>query len=654
MKGTKRIVMMLLAAASMAQGATPYYAVRSQSVDSARELVGLVDILHRYDPSSCEPFSNFAVTFEYTRSFRAHDIARCLFGDGCLQVCDDCPTIKISGSRVADRSEKDWLADYFGLPTDFESTITIRPSIENYLVDFDYFRSLNNICNGLYFKVHAPVVHTKRNLNYCEIINNRGENEHDAGYFTATNIDRTDLLDSFGDYITACKTPRIPPFILDNSNLGQTIVDAVFSVTQEPLACSKWGSACDRLSETRLSDIHLLLGYDMWECPDYHVGFGIRAAIPTGNRPDCKFLFEPIVGNGHHWELGGNFNAHYDFWQGCNGNSLGLYVDFNITHLFKDRQCRVFDLKNGCNSRYMLALKLDTPVIDLMTSETPNSNPLSIPNSQFKDVFTPVANLTKSFVDVSSPIQIDFTTLFHYSNNCCNYSFDVGYNFWYRSCEQITFNSCDLCPIPLENNRRWALKGDASVYGFADPPNRSKNVSGFVAVPLSPSQSQATIHQGTNNYLGPYLTSPPAGLMINGDLISPNRNPGVDNAAFAEDGFNGLICAVPNVLDQILTSQDPIFLSTDDIDVCGARTRGLSHKIFAHLSYEWCEDECGYAPFLGVGGSVEFGQNSAGSSGACKTDCNDSSCAPANLIGDCAKCAVSQWGIWLKGGITFN
>ena len=84
MKGTKRIVMMLLAAASMAQGATPYYAVRSQSVDSARELVGLVDILHRYDPSSCEPFSNFAVTFEYTRSFRAHDIARCLFGDGCL------------------------------------------------------------------------------------------------------------------------------------------------------------------------------------------------------------------------------------------------------------------------------------------------------------------------------------------------------------------------------------------------------------------------------------------------------------------------------------------------------------------------------------------------------------------------------------------
>ncbi len=117
--------------------AVPYYSIRSQSEDTARELVGWAHEIDRYQADCCDNYWTFASTFEYTRSFRSEQIARCIFDNECLESYE-CPTIKISGSRVENRGNKDWLADYFGLPVDFESTITFNPRIENYLVDFNW------------------------------------------------------------------------------------------------------------------------------------------------------------------------------------------------------------------------------------------------------------------------------------------------------------------------------------------------------------------------------------------------------------------------------------------------------------------------------------------------------------------------------------
>ena len=640
--------LLCLVVASSSLRAVPYCAFRSQASNSARELVGWAHEVNIYNDGLCEDYKTFALTFEYSRSFDEKGLARGLIGIDCLDNCE-CPTIKISGSRVADRGEKDWLADYFGLPTDFKSTVTLNPTIKTYLVDFAGYWGLDSWRKGLYFRVHAPVVHTRWNLNYCEEVEARGVASYDPGYFGTVSITRDRLNDDFFSYITACNVP----------DLGRTrdlngVNDSGQVIRFEPLACSKWVGACDRVSKTALAEITLAFGYNFWQCDNYHAGFNLRAALPTGTRPDCKLFFEPIVGNGHHWEIGAGFTGHYTFWRGCNDDSsLGVYLDANFTHLFKDRQCRVFDLKNRCNSRYMLAIKLGQPVENLFAG-TPPIIPDNPPSAQFQHAFTPVANITKTFVDVSVAIQTDVTLMFNYSK--CNWGVDFGYNFWGRSCEKLRFDACDDCHNPLINNRRWALKGDAYVYGFTydgvHPPN----------APLSPSQSKATLFKGTNNFVGPDIntaTNPAAG--ING--IGPSRNPGVDNVQLAN-----LVSGAATLLDEspgaggdkkTHTSLDPIFITPQDLDICAARTKGTSHKLFAYVGYTW-EDNCGcYIPYFGVGGSAEWGNRNS----CCPTDCDnvvescssDGECSPCGSDNDgCSKCALSQWALWLKAGVSFD
>jgi hypothetical protein len=81
----------------------------------------------------------------------------------------------------------------------------------------------------------------------------------------------------------------------------------------------------------------------------------------------------------------------------------------------------------------------------------------------------------------------------------------------------------------------------------------------------------------------------------------------------------------------------PRFISTANIDVTSAASpMVLTHKLFAHVSYgfeqtpiDWC------IPYLGIGTSVEFeGINTANTF---KPNRN----------------TLSQWAIWLKGGVAF-
>lgn len=667
MKQMKMIYACLIALTSTAvfgnsscqfEKASPYFSIRSQSVDSARDLVGLANDLHIHRYDMCDMYGNFAVTAEYAKSFNSKNIARCLFGDG-LSTTGDCngPTIKISGSHVQDRGVRDWLADYFGLPTDFQSTLTFSPSVKTFLVDFDLFLGLDECMEGMYLRIHAPFVHTQWSLGYCEDVLKAGVNSYDAGYF-ANAVDRSKLLNSFQDYVSCGKVPEL--------NCG---------VFYEPLRFSKWAvSDCrDSLKANRLSEIQVVLGSDWWQCEDYHFGFNIRGSIPTGTRPRGEYLFEPVVGNGHHFELGGGLTGHYTFYRDCEcDRSAGVWFDLNVTHLFSTRQCRNFDLCQSPNSRYMLAERLGKPVEndlegnpDVATVSQQGDNPTVFPpmdgytlaDYQFKKIFTPVANLTQSRVKVSVPIQVDLSVLFNYSCSC--YSFDFGYNLWTRSCEKIKFDCA--CPSPLEGHA-WALKGDAHVFGYqAQCINQVTEIGEKVA--LSATQHSANIYAGTNRPCGEAL-----------DTKQQQRNPGVDNTEFAYSvvgNFRLPLISSNTLMDlsndpncynvfsngnetgiQTRTSIQPIFLSTADIDCDGARTKGTSHKIFGHVSYTWGETECGYLPYIGVGAKAEFAQRNDDCCDGAKTCFTTATCDPCDS--SCRRCAISEWGVWIKGGVSFD
>lgn len=70
-----------------------------------------------------------------------------------------------------------------------------------------------------------------------------------------------------------------------------------------------------------------------------------------------------------------------------------------------------------------------------------------------------------------------------------------------------------------------------------------------------------------------------------------------------------------------------VFLKIADLDIEGAEAPGtFSQKVFFHIGYEW--PSCDLSPFIGLGGEAEF----SGKRGT----------------------ALSQWGIWMKGGFYFE
>jgi len=598
---------------------TPLFLPRSQSVDSTRELIGLANDYHIHLFDECDNYVNLAITAEFDRSFRGNNIAQSLFASDLTGSCN-CDSIRVVGRGVdftrvqldgTYRKPTDWSGDYFGLPVDHIGSFTVNPRIQNVIIDANFFVGLNRFAQGLYLNIHAPFVNTRWRLGYEEITEQGGNTGYEAGYFAPDAVPDTNLLNTFEEFITGESFPAL--------NGG---------VTFAPLRNSKFG--CGTLTKTRLSDIQYAIGYDFFQCDDYHFGIALRGSLPTGNKVYGEYLFEPIVGNGHFYELGAGFTGHWTFWRSCdNDASLSLWAEGNFTHLFKTTQRRSFDLCNGNNSRYMLAELLGTPIQDNLRGAG------AIPSAQFKNLYTPVANLTTIDVQVSIPVQTDFAILLDYTH--CNWSWDIGYNFWGRSCEKISID-CD-CPTLL-SSQTWALKGDSFLFGF------DRASAGNPAVPLSATQSQATIHGGFNFAPG-FL---PATAIRNFGIDNPQLATGDGSGGIA----NNILDASVGGLDQTNTSINPVLLTNDSINLEGARTKGRSHKFFTNLSYTWA-DHCEFIPFLGAGFKLEFAPHRS----VCNSSlliaqpqlspiCSPSSCKSCTTIG------VSQWGIWLRGGLSFN
>ncbi len=625
---------------------TPCFSPRSQGRDKVRQLVGTTDHIFLYDPAIW--YGNFSVMVEYTRSFRPHEIARCLFGCSLNDNCDCPDTIKIQGCKVENRDKKAWLADYFYLPSDFDGTISFEPRISNVNIDFDLFMGMDEWLKGLYLRVYGPITHTRWDLNLCECVNSAGECDHPEGYFTPDKLTRDKLLNNFSEYACGQSPEDIP------NTTVQTVTRVKDGVTFQPLKFAKL-DPCER-TKTGFADLRLEFGWNYHQKKNTvsRWGANIQAAAPTGNKNKTCFLFDTVVGNGNHWELGAGITAHHIFWRNDDeSKEFGMYFDASATHLFSARQLRTFDLCNKPNSRYMLAQKLGTPVELLVGHMTSNTTPNKVkqPSAQFKGEFAPVANLTTLDVKVTVPAQGDLTVMFNFS--WPKWQFDFGYNFWGRACEKFECpEKCGTCcPSLCDESQKdmWALKGDAHVFGFASS-GQLRPLENKDPVALSATQSNATICKGTS-----------------GDTAK-KTNCSIDNPRFAlaqiDDHSNFVSIKLLNnitasdsaVADQIKTSLDPVLLQCDDINFLG--TRGISHKIFAHFNYHW-ELNSDWQGFVGFGAFGEFGKTESlcCTCDPCDTSiinsskCNKDYCIPC--FNNCIDCSFSQWGVWIKGGVLF-
>lgn len=622
------IITIILLFSRTSYAVVPFLTFRSQGFNAVRELAGWQTQINK--PEMCTIYGSFSVTPEYCRSFRSRDIAQYLFGDALVALGnknDLCPMFLVQGTKVANRDERALMAENFYLPTDFKSEVSVAPRVDNLVVDFNFYLGMDEWLDGSFFRIHMPIVYTRWNLNLNEHVIDPGVNNYDPGYFNSTyvgttvppfedaqayGIKRGSLLESFAEYVYD----------------SQTIED-VKGLTFASLERARM-SPC-QLTKTSIAELTAALGWNFINCPDYTLGIEARTAAPTGNRPEGYWLFEPIAGNGLHWEFGFGLDARARIWQSCDEcHDVTCYCDANITHLFPARQCRTFDLKNKPLSRYMLALAFNNNAVDLVAGDHQS-------RYQFNGTVMPVANFSTMPIDVTIAAQADIVLdcVYRY----CNWQFDLGYNFWGRSCEALC-RRCDCCCDNGFQENTYGLKGDSFIYGFPATYDGAGVLTGLgAAVALGPTQSKATIYRGTNNY--------PDGA----GGVAWNQNPGIDNAKNAFDNafvphelvthMIGTTNPVNFGWTQVKTSFDPILITTADIDTDGARTGGISNKIFGAITY--IGHECGtWTPYCSLGASVEFGMKSGNRE-------------KKSLIDDCcAVCSLSQSSIWFKGGISFN
>jgi hypothetical protein len=310
-------------------------------------------------------------------------------------------TINSSASDVAtDLDLGYFLHDYnntlYGLSntdaTTPEATISLDPEHDAYGARFDYYQNLDCLLKGLFLKFDLPIVCVENDAKL------RVSNAAVGTGATATDADLKTRLETYFKGTYAQTTAA-------NSNQQVALNHALYT---------------GRQSETGVADIDLAIGYKFLNKESYYASLALAITIPTGNDADGVHMFEPIVGNGQHFGLGGNLEGMVKVWGDCDQN-IKMHLKVNYRYLFESSEHRTLGIKNTAGNvrdwgHYYLLGKVTNP---------------TTANNQL----TPAANVTTLNVDVTPGSQLDGILGFAYNNG--GFTFDLGYNLYVREAEDV-------------------------------------------------------------------------------------------------------------------------------------------------------------------------------------------------------------------------
>lgn len=576
------------------------YNPRSQGDNIVRELVGWAYYLHAPDNIDCyKSYCVLDLTFEFTQSFKSEEIANALF-------CTDCLTF--SGSQLPGRANTDIVADYFGLSPLFHRALKINPVIKNYIVDLAFYANLSDVFPGFWLEIFAPVVHTKWNLglNECSPCSVKPIATTTIGpnLTPACNSNTSTTPPTDGNILTTFPTNYMT---VDNTtcalqDLREGLAGQTFGDMTVPWQYGKW-SFCP-LQKTGLADLNVQLGLNFFESIMSHFGVFIKAIAPTGNKPKAKYLFEPIVGNRGHWELGGGITTHALLWTSPYDDqaAFGIYFKGAVTHVFKGNELRSFDFtKNGFLSKYLLLKEFNISpesIADINLATTYNGNLINAINFNTRNC------------EVSIDAKGEAALMLSYVRQ--GLGFDFGYSIYGRTKENVCIKT--KCPCNIDE-LLLGIKGTEGVgtalYSYIDdiittglPSNKSLNSTQSEAI-ISVPTTTATVDNPVE-----LITSYSIGVTYNSYVI-----PGETNITSPS-------------LDVAYASNPPVLVNCSDLNPNSATTCAqLSNKIFLNFSYRWLDTD--WFPHLNLGSEIEFGSNN--------------------------KCynTINQWGIWIRGGFVF-
>lgn len=235
------------------------------------------------------------------------------------------------------------------------ATVTLAPKTISYGMEFAYVQCLGKILEGLHLAITLPVERVENNMN-----------------LTAANKQgavAADLVTKFlaGTLANANGTNINPGYIsagADHSGQNQL---------KNALINGKQGA-------TGIADIEAVLGYDFVRNEDWTAGLNIGLLIPTGNSATGKYAFEPIYGNGGHWELGFGGRVDGKLWRDGD-QTIGLHLGADYRYGFQANETRTLSItKDGIQNnwnQYFLAGVNGQPA----PTEAPFANTQTVPVS---------------------------------------------------------------------------------------------------------------------------------------------------------------------------------------------------------------------------------------------------------------------------------
>ena len=315
---------------------------------------------YQFNHNKHEVASVFTIKPFYQSSHSANALARFFLPNN-----KTCVTLREDGGGDINPL---WLNLISAPNTFYSSNISLKPQRTSAGAVFTWYRELNSYVQSLWFGINTALVHAQHNLNVRE-----------------SNISTPGTLPGFKNTCDAFNNSAWPAGKL----------------------------SCCSQSHTGLDDIQLKIGYDCVHCIDKHISPYIVGTIPTGTRPNARYVFEPLVGS-KHGSLGLGLNTDFSL---C--NAVDFMFDAKYNYVFSSSERRSFDLHNGDWSRYLLVVTQAEPF----------------------NAFPGINSFTKQVrVTPGNTLQLWAALHCHHAAWQC----EIGYNFWLRGKEKVAIQSCSI------------------------------------------------------------------------------------------------------------------------------------------------------------------------------------------------------------------
>lgn len=217
----------------------------------------------------------------------------------------------------------DVLAQYFNIATvdgDFESIIRFAPRESviglGLTLERRFWEKENG--KGYWVALSAPIVRIKHTMGFSEEIIN------DGGGVRTNVIVQTRDCGSCSD--SSCNNECC------DADMTEFVPNMKEAFRQEAWCAGKIDCACD-MSKTGLGDIEALFGYDYLRHDHCELDGYVGLVIPTGNRVNTEFLYEPVIGHERHAGFTFGTRGQLCLWQD-ESEEKSFWYNFHLNSLF--------------------------------------------------------------------------------------------------------------------------------------------------------------------------------------------------------------------------------------------------------------------------------------------------------------------------------